>query len=178
MQEIWKDVTGFEKFYQVSNLGRVRSKRKNCRDGTPVMRMFNNNGYLYVLLYDGKGGQKHKAVHRLVAQEFIDNPNNYPQVNHKDEDKGNNCVENLEWCTQLYNNRYGTCKKRMSKSKKKPVLQFSINGQLLKRFDCALDAERDEGFCHSSIARCCKGKTKSHRGFVWAYESDSDFFAK
>lgn len=170
MEEIWKDVSGFEEFYQVSSTGRVRSKRKNCKSGTPIMRMFKNNGYVYVLLYDGKSGQKHKAVHRLVAREFIPNPNNFPQVNHKDENKENNRVENLEWCTAKYNALYGTCKERMIKTKSKPVLQCSMDGNVIARFSSTIEAERKAGFDHSSISKCCLGKSAYHKGFTWKFE--------
>ena len=170
MEEIWKDISEFEKFYQVSNLGKVRSKRKNCRSGTPIMRMFKNNGYMYVLLYDGKGGQKHMAVHRLVAKEFIPNPQNFPQVNHKDENKENNCADNLEWCTGKYNVSYGTRRDRMAKSKLKPVFQYSVDGNLINRFDSALQAAKQFGFDRGSIADCCRGKRKTYRKYIWKYE--------
>ena len=113
MQEIWKDVVGYEQFYQVSNKGRIRRKKDNF---VYKPRTF-TNGYKSVLLYkDGKWsrtGGKSELVHRLVALAFIPNPNNYPQVNHKDENKSNNFVDNLEWCTRKYNNNYGTAKARM-----------------------------------------------------------------
>lgn len=115
--EIWKDVKGFEGYYEVSDLGRVRSVDRvvvdtvrNCErllKGKLLVQRDNGNGYKGVM-FCKEHKIFHKYVHRLVAETFIPNPNNLPQVNHKDEDKSNNCVDNLEWCDQLYNNTYGT----------------------------------------------------------------------
>ena len=97
--EYWKDIKGYEGLYQVSNLGRIRKENKIISPWTQL-------GYKIVVLWKNKKCKKFR-VHRLVAEAFILNPNNYTQVNHKDEDKSNNSVENLEWCTQKYNNSYG-----------------------------------------------------------------------
>lgn len=117
--EIWKDVVGYEGSYQVSNLGRVKRIKhttKNYFFSERIVNQYvNMNGYMMApLSKDGK--DKHKAVHRLVAQAFIPNPNNLQCVNHKDENKQNNNVENLEWCTKKYNTNYGTMKERKSKT--------------------------------------------------------------
>lgn len=114
--EIWKDIKGYENLYQISNIGRVKSLNKivTCKNGKKfkvkgkILKLTNHKrGYKTIMLHkDGK--VKLWLVHRLVGLTFIPNPNNYPQINHKDENKINNCVENLEWCTNSYNAHYGT----------------------------------------------------------------------
>lgn len=113
MEEIWKDIKGYEGKYQVSNLGRIKVLNYKRSGQEHIMATKNNKGYCEIrLAKDGK--RKDFIVHRLVAQAFIPNPNNLPQVNHIDENKTNNCVNNLEWCTQAYNNSYGTRLERVS----------------------------------------------------------------
>ena len=128
MQEIWKDIEGYEGFYQVSNKGRVKSlKRKICSNSNhkyntlseKLLKLSGGGKYIQVILCkDGKTSAK--LVHRLVAQAFIPNPNNYPVINHKDENKKNNDVRNLEWCTYKYNNEYNgridKCRDKISKT--------------------------------------------------------------
>lgn len=121
MIEIWKDILGYEGLYQVSNLGNVRSLNYRRSGKTKLLKQGTDNGYKRVEL--SKNGKKKKYwVHRLVAIAFISNPNNYKEVNHKDEDKSNNNVNNLEWCTREYNNNYGTRNKRTSESHKGKIL--------------------------------------------------------
>lgn len=110
--EEWRDVVGYEGYYQVSSEGRVR----NAIYGNILNPWKKNNGYLDVVLVGY--GRKHKMVHRLVAEAFIPNPNNEPQINHKDENKTNNRVENLEWCDNRYNSCYGGHIERMLQTKK------------------------------------------------------------
>lgn len=117
MQEIWKDIEGYEGLYQVSNLGRVKSLDKYINSGIKnnsyvkrkekILKLKFNQGYYEVTLTHNHK-RRFCKVHRLVAQAFIPNPNNFPQVNHKDENKLNNCVENIEWCDAKYNCNYGT----------------------------------------------------------------------
>ena len=124
--EIWKPIEGYSGRYEVSNYGNVKrvSHETKAKDGT--IKAFkeelkkqgtDKDGYKTVMLYIGRNRKLFK-VHRLVALAFIDNPNNLPMVNHKDENKANNHISNLEWCSCLYNNNYGTRNKRLSKSKK------------------------------------------------------------
>lgn len=120
MEEIWKPVKGFEGYYEVSNLGRVRSidryvntkgDSKRIRNGRVLKGIIHNE---YVLVTLSKDNLKSKKrVHRIVAEAFLPNPDNLPQVNHKDEDKTNNNVTNLEWCDSKYNMNYGTLRERM-----------------------------------------------------------------
>ena len=114
MNEIWKDIKGYEGSYQVSNLGRVKSLNYHREGIEKILKIDGSTQYKTVMLYRDGGGTRF-LLHRLVASAFIPNPNNYPVVNHIDEDKSNNRVDNLEWCTQQYNVNYGTGLDRLSK---------------------------------------------------------------
>lgn len=115
-KEVWKDIKGYEGLYMVSSLGNVKSMNYR-RSGKPknLKLKYTTSGYNSVVL-SKDGTKKDRMVHRLVAETFIPNPERYPQINHKDEDKFNNEVDNLEWCTEKYNSNYGTGKERMAKS--------------------------------------------------------------
>lgn len=179
MQEIWKDVVNYEGLYQVSNFGNVKSisrtvKRNPNKTGnlplksrllSPVTR---RNGYKRVSL-SKNGETKSFYVHRLVAEAFISNPNNYQQVNHKDENKGNNCVGNLEWCTRDYNMKYGTIGIRISKSKSNMVFQYDLYGNLIRSFQSVKQAHENTKISESSIYNCCLGYSKSAGGFIWSF---------
>lgn len=109
MEEIWRDCKGYEGKYQVSSEGRVWSvKGQKYLNGTIA-----TSGYVYIHMTAENGKRKKERLHRLVAIAFLDNPNNYPQVNHKDENKLNNAVSNLEWCSAKYNCNYGTRNQRI-----------------------------------------------------------------
>lgn len=112
-KEVWKDIKHYEGLYKISNYGRVWSVHKQDFKAPHTK----DNGYMFVQLYKN-GKMRNEHVHRLVALTFIPNPHNLPQVNHKDEDKSNNCVDNLEWCDCKYNNNYGTARKRSVATKK------------------------------------------------------------
>lgn len=126
MEEVWKPITGYESLYEVSSLGRVKGlPRYHKTRFTGFMKKerilkprLDSYGYQMVMLCKDKV-QRNFLVHRLVAIEFIENPLNYECINHKDENKLNNNVDNLEWCDRLYNNNYGTRNKRMSETLKK-----------------------------------------------------------
>ena len=181
MEEIWKPVKGYEELYQVSNLGRVKSLERIDCHGQPrkekILRYGINKGYCYVTLC--KNG-KHTTflVHRLVAEAFIPNPNNYPQVNHKDENPSNNCVENLEWCDQKYNSNYGTRNKRIFEKTtngklSRPVLQYDLEGNFIKEFPSTQEVQRELKIYQTSISACCRGKLKTAYGFKWKYKKVS-----
>ena len=193
-KRIWRDIPGYEGKYQVSNTGQVRSlnyngtgKKQILKGGTTI------HGYKQVILYkDGK--HKRYSVHRLVAQAFIPNPNNLPQVNHKDENKTNNVAWNLEWISPKDNCNYGTrnkrrseamkgqkrtkaAKRKMSKAKKgkgKPVLMFTLDGQFIRRFDCVADANEylGKGRYNANIYLCAGGINNTAHGFIFKYEED------
>ena len=166
-EEIWKDITGYEGLYQVSDKGRVKSigygKERILKPGR------DKDGYLFVILC-----KNHKMkccrIHRLVSQSFILNPQNLPQINHKNEDKTDNKVDNLEWCSAKYNLNYGTHNQRMAETKSKHVLQYMKTGEFIKEWKSTMDVERNLGFVNASISRCCNGKCKSAYGFVWRYK--------
>ena len=120
MEEVWKDIPGYEGLYQASNLGKIRSLDKLTKGGNQygcqfitkkrgriLKEYFNKSGYKQVTLVVNNKAKRF-ILHRLVAKTFIPNPNNLPQINHKDEDKTNNCAKNLEWCTCSYNINYGS----------------------------------------------------------------------
>lgn len=170
-KEVWKDVSGFEGYYQVSNLGRVRSLDRKVwsekrgifhfQKGR-VLKPVNIHGYWRVLL--SKDGKPAKAiVHRLVAGAFLPNPENLEYVNHKDENKSNNRLENLEWCTPKYNVYYG------ENSTTRPVIATNIYTGEQTKYTSMMDAARVGGFNPSHISKVCRGKLKTHKQHYWKY---------
>ena len=194
MKEIWKEIKYYPN-YMVSNLGRVKSlgrwvykeyRGKRWQREKILKPKIEKSGYQRVGLWKN-GKQKLFQVHRLVAQAFIKNPNNYPQVNHKNEIKDDNRVENLEYCDAKYNVNYGTRNKRVSEKMKgmklseetknkiseansKPVLQYELNGNFIKEWPSTMEVERRLGFANTHISACCKGKLKQSYGFKWKYK--------
>src|SRR5690625_126948 len=188
--EIWKDVVGYEGYYEVSNVGRVKRVRRHITGKNGVTRYWkgrilaqtkNLDGYMTVIL-SKKGKTNILGVHRLVAKAFIKNPNNKPVTNHKDENKENNNVDNLEWCTIAYNNAYGTRIERMKSNKqfqkrhkenRKPVLKVSLNGELVERFESLEEAFNScPNYSKSGINHCCTGRLNTYKGYFWIYEED------
>ena len=174
-KEIWKDILGYEGKYMVSNWGRVKSLNYHRTGKERIMKPSDNgHGYLFVVLCkDGK--DKKCRINRLVAQAFLPNPDNLPEVNHKDENKYNNCVENLEWCDRSYNINYGTRNKRIAEkyindpNKSKTVVGINeVNGSMVI-FPSSCEAERQTGIFQTSIIKCCKGKRNSAGGYFWFY---------
>ena len=166
---IWKDVEGYENLYQVSTDGLVRSSHKGLWEILSAGKT--KHGYYNVLLHkDGK--RKNERVHRLVAKAFISNPNNYPYINHKDENPSNNHVENLEWCTAEYNSNYGTCKERIGLSNGVPILKYDLDGNFVCEYQTMTEAERVEGIDHANICMCCKGKISNCNNFIWIYKGN------
>lgn len=162
---MWKDIKGFEGLYKIDRCGNVLNVKKNV-----LLKPFNNgNGYLKVHLYKERKDNK-KYVHRLVAETYIPNPDELKEVNHKDENKANNNVENLEWCSHTYNMNYGTHNQRMSLSKSKAVLQLDINLNVINEFVSSREADRILGINNSNIIQCCKGKRKTAGGYYWKYK--------
>lgn len=193
--EIWKDIPEYEGLYQVSNMGNVKSLNYNHIGKEGILKLSKSKkGYLYVILCKN-GKRKNFQVHRLVAQTFLKNNNNFPCVNHKDENPSNNYVDNLEFCTYLYNNNYGTKRERLSKAKKgkfhteetkqkiseatkgkphykerKPILQYTLLGEFVRYWDSAKSASIELNINRGNIVSCCKGKRKSSGGYLWKYK--------
>lgn len=194
--EIWKDIEGYEGLYQISSLGQVKSLKDKYGNSREKILKQDKNVYLQITLYKN-GKKKTFLVHRLVAITFIDNPNNLPMVNHKDENKENNCVDNLEWCNARYNLTYGTAIQRRvantdwkalktkidfkaigrkvaekltnRQDQSKQVYQYSLDGELIKTWESTAECGRN-GFIQVAVCDCCNGKRKTHKGFLWSYK--------
>ena len=161
--ETFVKVEGFEN-YEVSNLGKVR----NIKSGRVLKPFLTKNGYLMHLLYENnKHKQKHLYLHRIIATAFIDNPGKKPQINHIDENKLNNDLSNLEWCTERENAIHGTRTKRVAEKLSKKVIQLDLNDNILNVFKSMRQAERETGIDATSISACCNGKRKSAGRFKW-----------
>lgn len=176
-KEEWRPVVGYEGKYEVSNLGNVDAldfHRQGIRMALKKIKL--NDGYIRVTLYKN-GKPKHHAVHRLVASAFISNPNNYPCINHKDENKQNNYVENLEWCTILYNNNFGTAPQRISEKNSFPVIQMSMNDEIIAEYKSVKEAANETGASASSISAACRGELRKTFGYKWRY-ADKNLYEK
>lgn len=188
-KEIWKPVVGWEGLYEVSSFGRVRSKFryvKNRSSIRPVRQkiiasQIGKNGYLSVGLSNGI--TKRKYVHRLVCEAFIPNTEKLPQVNHKDGNRLNNYLWNLEWCTQKDNlnepQRIEKIRQNAldcrNKGNSKPVMQFDMSGRLIAEYPSLHEAERATGILQDRISQACRKKA-SHitcSGYIWKFDCDN-----
>lgn len=197
VKEIWKPIVGYEGLYEVSNLGNVRSLDryvKGKRDGFPsfvkgkqLTPILNCYGYFRVNLCNSEG-RKSKFIHQLVCSAFLDNPNNYNQINHKDETRTNNNLDNLEWCDAKYNANYGTRNQRLSVSTSGVKKNFSKKG--LERIKLknskpiigtniftgeeiqfsSISSTKQSGFCSRSVSECLSNKKKTYKGYLWRYK--------
>ena len=195
MMEIWKDIKDYEGLYQVSNLGRVKNlydgRHKKFREKI-LQQQKTKKSYLVVTLQKEKV-RKQFFVHRLVAQTFLPNPNNLPEVNHKSEIKTQNNVENLEWCNNDYNIHYGTgiirgsenrkgktlkeeTKKKIGESLSKAILQINKDTDvIIKEWSSMAEIKRELGYNQSNISKCCNGKLRNNTsyGYKWQYKEVS-----
>lgn len=176
--EIWKDIKGYEGFYQVSSLGGVRSldrRVRNCLGFTiakgKVLSGVSRNGYLRVQLFK-ESKWKCYTIHRLVANTFLNNPNEMPEVNHKNENKEDNRVDNLEWCGRKQNCNYGTRTQRQSEKISKAVIQLTLMGVEILKFKSASEVQRMLGYQGSHICECCNMKRKTAYGYKWRYTNE------
>lgn len=172
MKEVWRDIPGYEGLYQVSNLGRIKSFKRDTVNGKILKLILKRDGYLRFNAYKN-GKCKYLLIHRCVAKAFISNPHSYSEINHKNENKQDNRVSNLEWCSAKYNSNYGTRNERIAHLISKPVLQLTLDGQLIKRWSSAAECGR-HGFKQGHVAECCKGEHKTHHGYKWRYEKVGD----
>lgn len=169
MVEVWRVVVGYEGLYEVSSDGRVRSLNyRGVRGRTEELSLADWGGYFYVVLSNGLSKPSKNYVHRLVAQAFLDNPLELPEVNHIDENPSNNHVSNLEWCTRSYNINFGSRIERVRDSLSRGIEAFNSSGEVIHRFSSTMEAQRN-GFHSSHISSCCRGLRRSHKGLHWRY---------
>lgn len=190
--EIWKDIKGYEGSYMVSNYGRVKSLEKNIKSHNcsriqyrpeRILKQYKSKwGYMRVYLTQNSI-KKMFAVHRLVAMAFIDNPDNKPCVNHIDNNRNNNVVDNLEWCTYKENSQWAEIqgrrvfseewKQKISETrKKKPVIATDDIGNQI--YFSTVRSVAIKGFDPKAVIKCCKGKQKTHKGYKWIYFIEAD----
>ena len=183
--ELWKPIEGFDDRYMVSNLGRVKTKeftytlygKLQVRPAHILRTIIRKDGYCKVSL-GGYGKQKTLNLHRLVAISFVPNPNNYPIINHKDENPTNNCSDNLEWCTYKYNNNYGSFKEKHSIAFKnypkfsKPIVQMTLEGEDIQEFPSIAEAARQLGGNYVNIADYLREPNKRNHayGYKWRFK--------
>lgn len=165
MKEIWKDIEEYNGLYQVSNFGRIKNKKKE-----KILKLFlDTHGYVQVRLYKVSKNKSHK-VHRLVAKAFLPNPNNLPCINHKDENRTNNKIDNLEWCTYKYNNNYGNRIEKYIEKRSKKTLQYDLKGNFIKEWESVKHITKELKISKSGISSCAKGKFKQFKGYIWKYK--------
>ena len=178
---MWKEIPNTDGLYLISDEAKVFSVRSN-RLIKPQML---HNGYWRVEL-NICGEAKRYFLHRLVAEVFIPNPNNYPCINHKDENPSNNHADNLEWCTHKYNSNYGTCQERIKKHRKTPsgvdnpqskaVYQFDLDGNFVAEYGSCGEAGRKTGLRAASIARAANGSRRQYAGFYWGETKEFSYY--
>lgn len=163
----WREVKEYSN-YEVNQLGEIRHKKRQ-----KILKPRDNNGGYQYVNFKINGKNTNFAVHRIVANAFIPNPNGYTEVNHKDYNKKNNCVDNLEWVSSSQNKQHSYLKQENKKSRGKAVNQYTKEGIFLKTFDSVSDAAKELGCCVAAISNCCLGRTKTSQGFRWSFVESS-----
>lgn len=164
MKEIWKDIKGYEGLYQISSLGNVKSLNYHRERREKLLNQeLDIHGYYKITLWKNNVYKKY-SIHKLVAEAFIPNPNNCQYINHKNEIKTDNKIENLEWCTAKYNVNYS--KRKLCK----PILQYDLDDNFIKEWESAMEIERSLGFNNSQINKCCKGFYEKAHGYKWNFK--------
>ena len=165
MEEIWKDIEGYEGIYQVSNLGNVKSLNYRRTGKEKMLKQIKDTGGYLLVKLSKNSKEKNFKIHRLVASVFIENPNNYKEINHKDECKTNNNVKNLEWCNHIYNMNYGSCTKRRAEKYKKAIYCLETN----KIYDSIKQTTEELNIKKSNIINVLKGRCKQTKGYTFRY---------
>lgn len=165
-KEIWKDIPNYEGLYQVSNLGYIKKIWKS--KDTICKPSFDSHGYKQIVLTKNNKRKLYK-VHRLVALAFINNPNNYEELNHKDENKTNNEVSNLEWCDRKYNCNYGNRNYKCTRHRLHRIAQYNKQNDLVGEYPSLKEAEKITGIKYQNISSCCRNIKKSAGGYIWKY---------
>lgn len=167
-KEIWKDIP-VANGYEASSLGKIRNKKTKHI----IKQFLNDRGYVQVGLYIN--GKKSYKVHRLVANAFLNNPNNYKTVNHINGNKLDNNVNNLEYCSITYNLRHAFKNGLKNNNHlKKRINQYDLNNNLVKKWNSQKDIVETLGFSQAVISNCCRGKLKTAYGYIWKHELKGD----
>ena len=185
MKEIWKDIKGYEGLYQISNLGMVKRIKRNLYvnaynksiviNAEKILKLNHvKSGYIFITL-TANNTKRTLKVHRLVAETFIPNPENKPEVNHINGDKCDNRVENLEWCTHAENMNHASKNNLLhiqsgnNNNKNKKINQYTLDNKLIKKWHSIYEITKETGFERHGITRCCTNKLKTYKGYIWKY---------
>jgi len=169
MLEIWRDIKNYEGIYEVSKLGRIKSiSRNGTIKENRILKPNKVMGYSQIVLYKNNK-REYKKIHRLVAETFIPNLENKREVNHKDGNKTNNCVDNLEWVTTSENQLHSYYE---LKNNIKSVIQLSLNNEIIKEWESIAKVEQELKISNADICKCCKGKRKTAGGYKWRYKEN------